>query len=101
MDIRKRPKAEAIDANTIGQDIKRYSVTTLKEFITDGDSRIDRLLSLKQWAERSPISKWNEYLDFYRKNLSGDMATFKPDLKIYAEKIKKEIDQKRSTEVSE
>jgi len=77
--------------------LKYKKPESLQDFMnSNGKDRIRYLKTLI--AVGGP--QWTEYLDFITDNLSGDIKTFSEENIKYIEKIKSEIDKKKSSELS-
>lgn len=82
-DITQRPKEapKPCPAHSIAP---RNSKQTLRELVTDYDSRTHLVSLLKRL---SPQPKWRERYAFYTANQSGDLGSAKEDFKKMAHKL--------------
>jgi len=91
VDITQKPKGEKKPA-PINDNIIMPNDNTLRNFLTDNETKFYILSTLKETAARKPVGPWREYLDFYAKNQSGDMDSFAPDALKYVKKMKADIE---------
>ena len=66
---------------------------TIRNYVTEEESKNYLVSLLMELGTKRKKGPWREYLDFYRKNLSGDFEILKPDQKKYVEKLKKDLEE--------
>ncbi len=85
-----RPKAEPQPC-PVHKVAPRNSKQTLRELLTEDETRTNLIMVLKNLAKTYKSGPWKEYFKFYIENQSGDMASMKPEVKKYVKKMIKDL----------
>lgn len=65
---------------------------TLKRLLTSDEAKPYYISFLKELSNKK--GHWREYYEFYLQNQSGDIESMKPDIRKYAEKLVKDVQDK-------
>jgi hypothetical protein len=90
MDLMSKPKAAPVPCPP-HKVLPRNAKQTLRELLTEDETKLGRITFLKQMAKLKPRSAFKDYLEFYSANQSGDIETFKPEAKVFIKKMMKDI----------
>lgn len=74
----------------------RNSKETLRELLTEGETKTNLISALKNLANTHKSGPWKEYFSFYLANQSGDTSSFKPETKKFVEKMIKDLKTKHA-----
>lgn len=93
MNADQMPKAPRKNAAEI-KHTHRPETFTLKRLLTSNDTKPFYISFLREQANKK--GPWNEYYEFYRANMSGDVESMSSETRKYVEKMYKDIQEKYS-----